>query len=113
MYIHEYVNRSDPIVILLAPMMVSGDNLDHMMRPHLKGSYHIIAPDQGGHGNSGPYISADAEYAALREWLLRNGYRKIALLFGASMGVAVAYRLFLHTSRMVRWRGLGQKRRLC
>lgn len=62
MYIHEYGNRSDPIVILLAPMMVSGDNLYHMMRPHLKGSYHIIAPDQGGHGNSGPYISADAEY---------------------------------------------------
>ena len=95
MYIHEYGNRSDPIVILLAPMMVSGDNLYHMMRPHLKGSYHIIAPDQGGHGNSGPYISADAEYATLREWLLRNGYREIALLFGASMGVAVAYRLFL------------------
>lgn len=102
MYIHEYGNRSDPIVILLAPMMVSGDNLYHMMRPHLKGSYHIIAPDQGGHGNSGPYISADAEYAALREWLLKNGCREIALLYGASLGVAVAYRLFLDPDFTVR-----------
>ncbi len=95
MYIHEYGSRDNPTLILLAPMMVSGTDLYSLMCPYLKGDYHIIAPDQGGHGKAGPYLSADEEYQALRSFLLEVGCREIALVYGASLGVAVAWRLFL------------------
>ena len=49
MFIHEYGNRDDPTVILLSPMMVSGTDLYGLMSPHFKGSFHFVAPDQGGH----------------------------------------------------------------
>ena len=52
MYIHKFGNPEHPKVILLAPMMISGENLYHLMKPYLKGDYCIIAPDQGGHGKA-------------------------------------------------------------
>ena len=94
MFINEYGSREDPTIILLAPMMVSGTDLYDLMRPYWKGAYHVIAPDQGGHGKADTYISADEEYQALRSFLLENDCREIALVYGASLGVAVAYRLF-------------------
>jgi len=94
MFVNEYGSRDDPTIILLAPMMVSGADLYRLMKPHLKGSYHIVAPDQGGHGKAGAYQSADAEYECLRGFLLEIGRTDIKLVYGASLGVAVAYRLF-------------------
>lgn len=94
MFINEYGSRDDPTVILLAPMMVSGADLYSLMKPYLKGAYHIIAPDQGGHGRAGAYISADDEYMSLKRYLAEIGCTRIALVYGASLGVAVAYRLF-------------------
>ena len=95
MHINEYGNQDNPKLILLAPMMVSGEDLHRLMSPYLAGEYFIIAPDQGGHGKAGNYISADDEYTQLKNYLLEKGYSKIELIFGASLGVAVAYRLFL------------------
>ena len=34
MFIHEYGDRKDPTLILLAPMMVSGADLHDRMVPH-------------------------------------------------------------------------------
>ncbi len=95
MYINEYGNKNDPVVVLLAPMMVSGEELYQLMHPYLEGNYHFIAPDQGGHGKAGAYISADEEYNTLKGFLLEQGYTEIKLVYGASLGVAVGYRLFL------------------
>ena len=72
------------------------------MKPFLKGSYHVIAPDQGGHGGAGAYHSAEEEYHQLKAFLLDIGCREIALVYGASLGVAVAYRLFLDAGFHVR-----------
>ena len=36
MFIHEYGSREDPTMILLAPMMVSGTDLYHRMKPFLR-----------------------------------------------------------------------------
>ena len=41
MYINEYGNKTDSVILLLAPMMVSGENLYEIMKPHMKGEYHI------------------------------------------------------------------------
>ncbi|MCR5173583.1 MAG: hypothetical protein K6C09_02975, partial [Oscillospiraceae bacterium] len=62
------------------------------MSQFFQDSYHIIAPDQGGHGKAGAYISADEEYKTLKSFLLETECLTIELLYGASMGVAVAYR---------------------
>lgn len=94
MYIHEFGNPEHPKVILLAPMMISGENLYHLMKPYLKGDYCIIAPDQGGHGKAGQYLSVDDEYRQLKDYLVEKGYFDIKLVYGASLGVAIGWRLF-------------------
>ena len=95
MFINEYGSKNQPVVVLLAPMMVTGDDLYRLMSPYFQGEYHFISPDQGGHGKAGAYISAEDEYQTLKEFLIRNGYTDIELVYGASLGVAVGYRLFL------------------
>ena len=95
MFINEYGNKNDPIVLLLAPMMVSGEDLYQLMHPYFHKEYHFIAPDQGGHGKAGAYISADEEYKTLKSFLLDSGYTEIELIYGASLGVALGYRIFL------------------
>ena len=95
MFINEYGDPKDPMIILLAPMMVSGSDLYYLMSPHFKKEYFVIAPDQGGHGKAGNYINADDEYSQLKEYLQKKGYTDIKLVYGASLGVAVGWRLFL------------------
>ena len=95
MYIHEFGSRDNPTIILLAPMMVSGTDLYTLMSPYFNGSYHFIAPDQGGHGKAGAYAPADDEYGELKRFLLETGCARIELVYGASLGVAIGYRLFL------------------
>lgn len=95
MYINEYGNKNEPVIVLLAPMMVSGEELYQLMHPYFKGKYHFIAPDQGGHGKAGAYVSADEEYKTLKSFLLKEGYTQIELVYGASLGVAIGWRLFL------------------
>jgi len=95
MFINEYGNRNDPLIVLLAPMMVSGEELHQLMNPYFQDNYHFVAPDQGGHGKAGAYISADDEYRTLKSFLLESGYTEIELVYGASLGAAVGYRLFL------------------
>ena len=102
MVINEYGNRNDPLILLLAPMMVSGEDLYRLMSPYLKGRYHVIAPDQGGHGKAGAYISADEEYKTLKDFLTGSMYTDIELVYGASLGVALAYRVFLDPDLTVR-----------
>ena len=102
MFVNEYGNSNDPTIVLLAPMMISGSDLYNQMSPHFRGSYHFIAPDQGGHGKAGAYISADEEYRTLKDFLLKTGCTTIELVYGASMGAAVAYRLFLDPDFAVR-----------
>ena len=52
MFINEYGDKNNPLVLLLAPMMVSGEDLYQLMHPFFKHEYHYIAPDQGGHGKA-------------------------------------------------------------
>ena len=81
MYIREYGSRNDPTVILLTPMMISGSDLYHLMSPHFQGHYHFIAPDQGVHGQAGPYISAEMKYRDLKGFLQETNCTEIALVY--------------------------------
>ena len=84
MFINEYGNRNDPTVILLAPMMISGSDLYGQMSQFFQDSYHIIAPDQGGHGKAGAYISADEEYQTLKSFLLETCCTDVSVYFWPS-----------------------------
>jgi hypothetical protein len=53
MFINEYGDKRDPLVLLLVPMMVSGEELYQLMHPYFRHNYHYIAPDRGGHGKAG------------------------------------------------------------
>ena len=77
MFIHEYGSKEDPLVLLLAPMMVSGEDLYRLMHPYFTDNYRFIAPDQGGHGKAGAYISAEEGYITLKRFLLDAEYREI------------------------------------
>ncbi len=51
MFINEYGNRNDPLIPLLALMMVTGEDLCRLMHPHFKHRYHFIRTQtlcQGG-----------------------------------------------------------------
>lgn len=74
-------------------MLLSGAQLYGLLGFHFAQGYHVISPDQGGHGESGEYVSSENEYRALKLWLVQNGCTKIEFLYGASMGAATAYKL--------------------
>ncbi len=93
MYMNEYGDSNAPKILGLHPMGITGENLYQALIPHLKGNYCILAPDQGGHGKSGPYSSLEEEVEALKTELSERGYSDFCLLYGASMGVTVAYEL--------------------
>ena len=84
MFINEYGNRNDPTVVLLAPMMISGSDLYGQMSQFFQDSYHIIAPDQGGHGKAGAYINADEEYQTLKSFLLETCCTDVSVYFWPS-----------------------------
>ena len=65
MFINEYGDKNNPLFLLLAPMMVSGEDLYQLMHPFFKQEYHYIAPDQGGHRKAGAYVSVDEAYKTL------------------------------------------------
>ena len=98
MFIHEYGNPEDETILLLHPMEITEQDLYEIFSEHLKGHYYIIAPDQGGHGDSSTYLSADQEAESLKQALRKKGKTHIRLLYGASMGVAVGYRLMMDPS---------------
>ncbi len=90
MYINEYGDPNDPIILGLHPMSITGEDLYEALKPNLKGRYLVIVPDQGGHGRSGPYMSLTDEVNTLKTYLLGKGYTDIRLLYAASMGTAAA-----------------------
>ncbi len=93
MFVQEFGPDDAPVMLALHPMGITGENLYEALAPHLTGSFHVIAPDQGGHGKSGHYVSLGDEVSTLKDYLKGNGYQHFALLYGASMGVTAAYEL--------------------
>ena len=42
MFINEYGDKNNPLFLLLAPMMVSGEDMYQLMHPYFKHDYHYI-----------------------------------------------------------------------
>ena len=97
MYIHKHGNNTDPTVIILHPMGISGTKMYEAVGQKL-GGFCVIAPDMGGHASEKrDFRSARAEAAALHDYLVKSGKVKIKLLYGASLGAAVALKMLDYT----------------
>lgn len=97
MYIHKHGNNTDPTVIILHPMGIAGTKMYETVGQKL-GNFCVIAPDMGGHASEKrDFRSARAEAAALHDYLVKSGRMKIKLLYGASLGAAVALKMLEHT----------------
>ena len=103
MYMHTYGNADDPAVLLLHPMGITADKLYEIIGSRFKGEYYILVPDMGNHGmEKSDYISAENEAENICGYLKKHGITDIALLYGASMGAAVALRMISYSEIMVR-----------
>lgn len=96
MFIHSYGNTEAPTVIILHPMGITGAKMYETVGKKL-GDYCVIAPDLGNHASEKrDFRSAQAEAAALHDYLVKRSRTNIRLLYGASLGAAVALKLLCY-----------------
>ena len=94
MIMHTYGREGAPVILMLQPMGISAEMLYKLLGSKFKGDYHILIPDMGGHGDEvGDFISADIEAEHALLYLKSAGITEITLLYGASIGAAVALRM--------------------
>ncbi len=93
MYINTYGNKKDPVILLLAPILVCGENIYQLMKPYFASPYYVIAPDHGGHGNAGCYVGLGDESKELRNFLIDKEIKNIDLVYGAGLGSVLAMRV--------------------
>lgn len=89
MIIKEYGNSSLPKVVLLHPMLASGQSMLKIAET-MEGHYCFIAPDFSGQGeDESEFVSAKSEAEMLNTYLQSQGYFDIVLMFGASLGARI------------------------
>lgn len=94
MVMHIYGSKEDPAVLLLHPMGITAEKIYEIIGSKFKGKYFLLIPDMGNHGmEKADYVSAEAEAENMRDYLVENGITDLALVYGASMGAAVALRM--------------------
>jgi pimeloyl-ACP methyl ester carboxylesterase len=90
MIFKEYGDKALPKIVLLHAMFSDGSPCVKMAK-ELGEQYCYIIPDLSAHGeDKSEFVSARREAETLIEYLQSNGYDKIELLFGASMGAVAA-----------------------
>lgn len=96
MYIHHYGNPAAPVVVILHPMGITGEKMYDTIGKKL-GDFFFIAPDLGNHASEKrDFRSAEAEAAQLHSYLVKSNTKRIRLLYGASLGAAVALHLLTY-----------------
>ena len=94
MIIHTDGDPKSPAIVLLHPMLLSGRQMAEMLGRKIPGSYYLVTPDQGGHGEDKDGVfSAQQDARELQQFLLSQGISEVALLYAASMGGTTAMEL--------------------
>ena len=97
MHIHKHGHDTAPTVIILHPMGITGEKMYEVVGSKL-GDYCVLTPDMGNHASEQrDFRSAAAEAAALHQYLVKRKKQTIRLLYGASLGAAVALNLLQYT----------------
>ncbi len=93
MKIHTYGDPKDPAVVLIHPMLFTGQEMIGLLGKKIPGRRFLIAPDQGGHGEDDKAYAPGADAAELHRFLLERGITEVESLYGASMGGVLSLRL--------------------
>ena len=95
MKMHDLGNPDGECVLLIHPMSASYEVMHAWFAGLIAdGKYRVLVPDLSAHGeDAGPYASAAADAAAIADWLARQGIRRIALGYGASLGAITLFSL--------------------
>ena len=91
MIIHTDGDPKSPVILLLHPMLLSGQMMIDLLGKKIPGTYYLIAPDQAGHGEEeGNPFTPKQDVEELCRFLKEKEISEIELLFAASMGGATA-----------------------
>ena len=95
MIMHDYNPQNEKVVLLLHPMLASGQMMYDLLGQHLGSDVRCLAPDFGAHGEERgqEYISADKEADQIMMYLQKEGITHVDLAYGASMGGVVLTKL--------------------
>lgn len=93
MVIHTFGDPKDPAILLIHPMLLSGRQMIEGIGKKIPGSYFLIAPDQGGHGDDTGAFTPKKDAEELTRYLNELGKSEVELLFAASMGGITAMAL--------------------
>lgn len=95
MIMHDYNPSGTKLVLLLHPMLASGEMMYQLLGRHLGGDVRCLAPDFASHGaeRGTEFAGAAAEADKIMEYLREQGIGHVDLAYGASLGGVVLTRL--------------------
>ena len=86
MKIHTCGDPKDPVVLLIHPMLVNGEQMVEHFGKKLPGKYCFITTDQAGHGEDESDFTPQKDALEIKQFLQKQGIREVELLYAASMG---------------------------
>ena len=94
MTIHEFGKENEQIVVLVHPAIVMWDYFEYVI-PLIEKKYHLIIPAIPGYDpdKKKDFTSVEEISAELEDWLIKNGFDKVACLYGCSMGGSIVARM--------------------
>ena len=90
MKIHTYGDPQDPVVLLIHPMLLNGEQMVEHFGKKLPGNYFFVAADQAGHGEDASAFTPRQDAQELKRFLQDRGIGEVELLYAASMGGTTA-----------------------
>ena len=103
MTIHEFGQVHDEVVVLVHPSVVMWDYFEYVI-PLMQEHYHLIVPALLGYDteNSSDFTSVEEIAEELADWLIAHGHKRVACIYGCSMGGAVVTRFLADRKVKVR-----------
>lgn len=95
MTIHEYGVGKEKVIVLVHPSAVMWDYFTYVIQI-LKNNYHLIVPALPGYDESNPhedFTSVEEIADSLAQWLIARKINVVDILYGCSMGGAIALRM--------------------
>ena len=95
MKMHDYNENGKKVVLLLHPMLASGQMMYELLGKYLGEDVRCLAPDFGSHGaeKGTEFVGAAQEADQIRAYLKEKGIDHIDLAYGASLGGVVLTQL--------------------
>ena len=94
MTIHEFGKKNKQVVVLIHPSIVMWDYFEYVI-PLLEKKYHVIVPAIPGYDpdEKGDFSSVEEIAKGIERWLIINGYKDVACVYGCSMGGSIVIRM--------------------